>query len=53
MATTSKPTPAQYANHRSFTLFASIAPMMGILLVITFVLTIVYCVMEIIDRTRR
>jgi len=34
-------------------MFASIAPMMGILLVITFVLTIVYCVMEIIDRARR
>lgn len=34
-------------------MFASIAPMLGTLLVITFVLAIVACVMEIIDRTRR
>ena len=34
-------------------MFASIAPMMGILLIITFALSIVACVMELIDRARR
>ena len=34
-------------------MFASIAPMMGILLVITYALIVLSCVMEIIDRTRR
>ena len=34
-------------------LFGSIAPMIGILLVITFVLGVIACLMELIDRARR